>query len=144
MTKEAHSIGHAIRARRVALRLNQRDLAQAAKTTAAAVSHIERGIRMPSAGLLARLATALQCAADDILSGAVPSADGAPYISQVVATMKCLPAARQKEVVAFCNFVKHRKAHGRQEQSPWDVAPRLSLFHGPMASEAATAECCRS
>ena len=108
MSNQAHSIGDSVRARRVALRLSQRDLAHAAATTAAAVSHIERGIRQPSAGLLARLAGALQCSTDDLLNGSVASAEGSPHIQQVMAAMKSFPQAMQKEVVDFCEYLKHR------------------------------------
>ena len=114
MTKQAHLIGESLRSRRAALRLSQRDLARAAGTTAAAVSHIERGIRKPSAGLLARLAGALQCSADDLLSGAVAAADGDPLIQQVMAAMKSFPPAMQKEVVAFCEYLKHRNRRSRK------------------------------
>ena len=108
MTKQAHPIGGAIRTKRAALLLSQRDLARAAGTTAAAVSHIERGIRKPSAGLLARLAGALQCPSDDLLSGSVTAAEGNTYVRQVVAAMKSFPPAAQSEVVDFCEYLKHR------------------------------------
>ena len=62
-------IGEAVKQRRDALGLTQRALAMEANTTAAAVSHIERGQRQPSADLLARLASALDCRMDDLLTG---------------------------------------------------------------------------
>ena len=108
MTKQAPSMGESVRARRSALRLSQRDVACAAGTTAAAVSHIERGIRKPSAGLLARLAAALQCSADDLLRGVVRTEDESPCIRQVVAAMRSFPPSVQKGVVEFCEYLKHR------------------------------------
>ena len=108
MTKQAPSIGESVHARRVALDLSQRGLARAAGTTAAAVSHIERGIRNPSTGLLARIASALGCSVDDLLSGVVASVDEAPCIQQVVAAMRSFPPPLQKEVVEFCGYLKHR------------------------------------
>ena len=113
MTEKAHSIGDAVRVRRAELRLSQRDLAGAAGTTAAAVSHIERGLRNPSAGLLARLAAALQCSADSLISGSVADAEGSPLIWQVAAAMKSFPPAVQSEVVAFCEYLMHRRRRGR-------------------------------
>ena len=108
MTKQAPSIGESVRVRRVALDLSQRGLARAADTTAAAISHIERGMRNPSAGLLARISLALGCSADDLLRGEGRPAGPARHIEHVVAAMKSLPDALQKEIVDFCEYLKHR------------------------------------
>ena len=99
MSKQAVSIGESIRARRVALRLSQRDLACAAGTTAAAICHVERGIRKLSASLLVRLAGALQCSTDDLLGQAVPALEDEPCLQQVIAAMKSFPPAVQAEVL---------------------------------------------
>lgn len=105
---EAIPIGQCIRARRIALRLSQRDLAHAAGTTAAAVSHIERGARNLSAGLLIRIADALACSAGDLLTGAAAAVEPSPHLRQVAAAMKGFSAPVQKEVVDFCQYLKHR------------------------------------
>jgi transcriptional regulator with XRE-family HTH domain len=109
MRKHSASIGESIRARRIALRLSQRDLARAAGTTAASVSHIERGVRKLSAGLLARIAGALQCPTDLLLSGAADPSEGSPLLRQVVAAMKAFPPPLQREVADFCEYLKHRR-----------------------------------
>ena len=104
------SIGESIRTQRVSLHLSQRDLARAAGTTPAAISHIERGIRQPSAGLLARIAGALQCPADTLLRGVGgTTVEGPPHLRQVIAAMKGFPSPLQKEVVVFCEYLKHRR-----------------------------------
>lgn len=110
MSDKLVSIGKAILLRRTALRLSQRDLARAAGTTAAAISHIERGARNLSAALLARIADALQCPADSLLRGAagVPT-EGSPYLRQVIAAMNGFPSPLQKEVAAYCEYLKHRR-----------------------------------
>ena len=112
MSKQAASIGESIRARRIALRLSQRDLARAAGTTAAAVSHIERGARKLSAGLLARIAGVLQCPTDLLLSGASDPLEGSPHLRQVVAAMKAFLPPLQREVADFCEYLKHRSRKG--------------------------------
>ena len=108
MSEQAHSIGQSVRARRDELGLSQRDLARAAGTTAAAISHIERGTRNPSAGLLVRIADVLQCSANDLLSGAGAALDSSPYLRHVTAVMKSFSPPLQKEVADFCDYLKHR------------------------------------
>ena len=107
--KTGMSIGEAIRTRRVALRLSQRDLARAAGTTPAAISHIERGIRQPSAGLLARIAGDLQCPADALLNGVRGPTEDSSHLRRVIAAMKGFSAPLQKEVADFCEYLKHRR-----------------------------------
>ena len=108
MANQAGSIGKSVRSRRDALCLSQRDLARAAGTTAAAVSHIERSVRRPSASLLARIAGALQCSMDDLLAGGGLALEASPYLQQVIAAMKTFPPETQREVVAFCEYLKYR------------------------------------
>ena len=102
-------IGESIRAQRVSLHLSQRDLARAAGTTPAAISHIEREIRQPSAGLLARIAGALQCPADLLLSGARGPTEGSAHLRRVIAAMKGFPRPIQKEVADFCEYLKYQR-----------------------------------
>ena len=109
MTKQAPSMGESVRVRRSALKLSQRDLARAAGTTAAAVSHIERGIRNPSAGLLARIASVLGCSGDDLFRGALHREGEGRYIELVAAAMKSFTPPLQEEVADFCEYLKHRK-----------------------------------
>ena len=112
--KAGMSIGAAIRTRRAALRLSQRDLARAAGTTAAAISHIERGARNLSAGLLVRIADALQCSANDLLIGTSAATVASTHIGRVAAAMKGFPPPLQQEVVDFCEYLKHRSRKGER------------------------------
>lgn len=109
MAIQPPSIGETIRNRRSQLHLTQRDLARAAGTTAAAVSHIERGARNLSVGLLVRIAGALQCTAHDLLLGICDDRESSPHLDQVTVAMKGFPPALQKEVADFCDYLKHRK-----------------------------------
>jgi len=106
--KEAVAIGQSMRVRRIALHLSQRDLAHAAGTTAAAVSHIERGARNLSVGLLVRIADALQCPPNDLLTG-TDAETPSSHMHQVVIAMKGFPLPLQKEVADFCAYLKHRE-----------------------------------
>ena len=101
-------LGSAIRARRKRLGLTQREIALRARTTEAAISHIERGIRRPSAPLLARLAAALGCSADDLLAGVAGTAQESVYILRTVSCMKTLPPAVQEQVADYCDFLRRR------------------------------------
>lgn len=105
-------IGKAVKRRRDALGLSQRDLAAKAETTAAAVSHIERGQRQPSADLLGRLASALECSTDDLFSADPSPAVESLYLDRVTSAMKSFPASVQEEVAEYCAFLKHRRRKG--------------------------------
>ncbi len=113
----SRDLGSAIRAKRAALRLSQRDVARAAATTAAAISHIERGSRKPSAELLARIAAALGASMDELLRGPTGAQDHADqlYLRRVSATMRMLPPSAQKEVADFAEYIKYRTARQRGE-----------------------------
>jgi transcriptional regulator with XRE-family HTH domain len=106
-------LGKTIRDRRKALRLSQRELAHAAKTTAGAVCHIERGTRTPSAAMLARIAAALNCSTDGLLAGDKGHMETSGYAREVAAAMKLFPAGVQKEVANFCAYLRHREKKSR-------------------------------
>jgi transcriptional regulator with XRE-family HTH domain len=72
MDHVAKAIGARIRARRLALGLEQTDVALAVRVSSGSVSRWERGAYPPSWEALGRLATALQCSVPDLL----PSAGG--------------------------------------------------------------------
>lgn len=88
--------------------MSQRDLARLAKSTPAAVCHIERGIRNPSASLLARLAAALKCSTDWLLTGKERPTSSATPIDRVATAMKTLPPSMQEEVLRFCRRLQRR------------------------------------
>lgn len=110
---DQNCLGKAIRTRREALQLSQRELALSAKTTPGAVCHIERGTRTPSAAMLARIAAAMNCSTDKLLKGDKGEKEVSDYGRQVAAAMKLFPPDVQKEVVDFCAYLRHRKKKGR-------------------------------
>ena len=110
-TGSSQSIGMRVKQRRLDLGLSQRELAKLAGTTAAAVSHIERGQRRPSAELLGRLAGALECSTDELVSGdAKSTGEESIYIARVTSAMRMFPASVQEEVADYCDFLKARRA----------------------------------
>ena len=67
--KLVHSLGQAVRIRRLALKLSQESLAELADFDRTYVSLIERGARNPSFTNLCRLAHALKVTPSDLLQG---------------------------------------------------------------------------
>lgn len=100
--------GCAIRKQRKALRLTLKELAARAGTTEAAISHIERGIRRPSAEMLARLAGALDASTDDLLMGVVVETKKSQHIARVVNAMEAFPSSVQKQVADYCEFLRYQ------------------------------------
>ena len=113
--KGAKRIGENVQRRRSALGLSQRALAEKASTTAAAVSHIERGQRQPSADLLSRLAASLECSTDDLLSAKDSPSRESIYLARVTSTMKSMPMKVQEQVADYCDFLEARSR--RRERS---------------------------
>lgn len=110
-TGSTQPIGLRVKQRRSDLGLSQRELAKLAGTTAAAVSHIERSQRRPSADLLGRLAGALECSTDELMPGAPGLNDEESIcLARVTSAMKTFPAAVQEEVADYCDFLKTRRA----------------------------------
>ena len=110
--KRSKTIGENLQRRRSALGLSQRALAEKAGTTAAAVSHIERSQRQPSADLLGRLASALECTTDDLVSAKAAPSTESIYLARVTSAMKSFPASVQEEVAEYCAFLMHRRRKG--------------------------------
>ena len=108
-----NKIGKAIKAQRTSLGLSQKDLAAQAGTTESAVSHIERGIRKPSAEMLARLAGALGCSVDHLLAGVVPASKQTLYMQRVLHAMESMPPRLQEQVADFCDFLRQKKRSKR-------------------------------
>jgi len=111
--KGSKGIGENILQRRSALGLSQRALAEKAGTTAAAVSHIERGQRQPSADLLGRLAAALESPTDDLISSKPIAGSESIYMARVTSAMRSFPASVQEEVADYCDFLKQRHRSSR-------------------------------
>ena len=105
---QENRMGYALRKRREALRWTLREVAARAATTPAAVSHIERGIRKPSAEMVARLARALDCSIDDLLMGVVVEIKKGQHISRVVNAMNAFPPSIQKQVANYCEFLRYQ------------------------------------
>jgi len=103
-----NKIGCAIRSKRKALGLTLSEVAARAKTTQGAVSHIERGVRKPSAEMLARLASALDCSVDELLTGLVLEIKEGAYMSRIINAVKVFPPSIQKQVADYCDFLRHQ------------------------------------
>jgi HTH-type transcriptional regulator, cell division transcriptional repressor len=101
-------IGKALMLRRRALGRSQKEVAKLADTTAAAVSHIERGLRQPSADLLTRLASAVDCSANDLLAGTVSAPRENLHVARVLNAMKSLSPAQQEQIADYCDFLLKR------------------------------------
>lgn len=112
--KITSKIGENVLQRRSALTMSQRALAEKACTTAAAVSHIERGQRQPSADLLGRLAAALECTTDDLVSHKAAPSSESIYLARVTSAMRAFPAKVQEEVADYCDFLKKRQKGRRK------------------------------
>ena len=110
--KRTKKIGENVQQRRSALGLSQRALAEKASTTAAAVSHIERGQRQPSADLLSRLAAALECSTDHLVSAKDSPPPESIYLARVTSAMKSMPMKVQEQVSDYCDYLRDR--HGRR------------------------------
>ena len=91
--------------RRQALHRSQKAVAELAGTTASAVSHIERGLRQPSADLLTRLAAAVDCSANDLLAGTVSAPRENLHVTRVLNAMKTLPPSQQEHLADYCEFL---------------------------------------
>lgn len=112
-TSETNKIGQTIKTQRALLRMSQKDLAGKAETTEAAISHIERGMRKPSAEMLARLAGALGCSVDHLLAGVIPASKQSPYMQRVLHAMGSMPPRVQEQVADYCDFLRQKKRSKR-------------------------------
>ena len=91
---------------------SQKDVAKLAETTPAAISHIESGLRQPSADLLTRIAGALECTVNDLISGTVALPGENLCATRVLNAMRSLPPAVQEQVADYCEFlVKKAERH---------------------------------
>jgi transcriptional regulator with XRE-family HTH domain len=114
-TTDKNSLGVALRTRRKILMLTQKALAAQAGTTEATVSHLECGIRKPSAELLARLARVLSCTTDDLLAGEIAAQnEDSPYISIVTAAMKTMTPRVQEQLADYAIYLRDR--HEKQSR----------------------------
>ena len=112
--EDKDKIGKALMLRRQALHRSQKAVAKLAGTTASAVSHIERGLRQPSADLLTRLAGAVDCSAYDQLAGTVSAPRENLHVTRVLNAMKTLPPSQQEHVADYCEFLlKKAERHPR-------------------------------
>ena len=64
----AVDVGHRIRIRRTALKMKQKELADAVGVSHVYISYMERGARAINAEMLDHIATALQCQPADLLN----------------------------------------------------------------------------
>ncbi len=81
------SVGEYIREQRAAAQLSLRQLAQAADVSNPYLSQVERGLRKPSAEILAQIAKALEISAESlyIRAGILEPRQGEPSVTQALA-----------------------------------------------------------
>lgn len=69
-------LGENVRVRRVQLGMSGQQLAEQVGVTEPMISHIERGLKMPSVAVCVALAHALECTLDDLVLGSQPTEGG--------------------------------------------------------------------
>lgn len=69
-------LGENVRVRRVQLGMSGKQLAEQVGVTEPMISHIERGLKMPSVAVCVALAHALGCTLDDLVLGSQPTEGG--------------------------------------------------------------------
>lgn len=65
-------LGENVRVRRVRLGMSGKQLADQVGITEPMISHIERGLKMPSVAVCVALAHTLGCTLDDLVMGSLP------------------------------------------------------------------------
>jgi transcriptional regulator with XRE-family HTH domain len=108
----ATSIGETLQEHRRAARLTLRQLAERAGVSNPYLSQIERGLRRPSADVLARLAAALEISSDALsaraegLEPVEPAAPSGTVLAAVAADQALTPRQRRILVDLYQTFVR--------------------------------------
>ncbi|HTU08325.1 MAG TPA: helix-turn-helix domain-containing protein [Trebonia sp.] len=92
-------LGQRLRAARVQRNMSVRELARQVGCSASLVSQVERGLSMPSVGVLYSLATVLQCSLDKLLFGPAGSPAGAAGQRQPATSSPAAPPGDGADVV---------------------------------------------
>ncbi len=125
------TVGEYIREQRAAAQLSLRQLAQAADVSNPYLSQVERGLRKPSADILAQIAKALEISAESlyIRAGILEPRQGEPSVTQALAGDPTLTdrqrqslleiyAAFQSENAARRGTETHSASQGQSSVSP--------------------------
>lgn len=98
-------IGRRIKDRRVAMGLTQEAMAERAGITPTYASHIERGEKRPSLGVLVRIATALDITVDRLLTGSQP-ADRMAFLLDIEELMSRCTLQERRIIMAAAVAIK--------------------------------------
>lgn len=108
------SVGEYIREQRAAAQLSLRQLAQAADVSNPYLSQVERGLRRPSAEILAQIAKALQISAESLYlrAGILEPRQGDPSVTAALASDSTLTdRQRQSLLEIYAAFQSENAAH---------------------------------
>ena len=115
------SVGEYIREQRAAAQLSLRQLAQAADVSNPYLSQVERGLRKPSAEILAQIAKALQISAESLYvrAGILEPRQGDPSVTAALAGDSTLTdRQRQSLLEIYAAFQSENAAHRGTDSHP--------------------------
>lgn len=115
------SVGEYIREQRAAAQLSLRQLSKAAGVSNPYLSQVERGLRKPSAEILAQIAKALQISAESLYvrAGILEPRQGDPTVTAALANDPTLTERqRQSLLEIYAAFQAENDAHRGEEREP--------------------------
>ena len=115
------TVGEYIREQRAAAKLSLRQLAQAADVSNPYLSQVERGLRKPSAEILAQIAKALQISAESLYvrAGILEPRQGDPSVTEALASDSTLTdRQRQSLLEIYAAFQSENAAHRGADSRP--------------------------
>ncbi len=115
------SVGEYIREQRAVAQLSLRQLAQAADVSNPYLSQVERGLRKPSAEILAQIAKALQISAESLYvrAGILEPRQGDPSVTAALASDSTLTdRQRQSLLEIYAAFQSENAAHRGSDPHP--------------------------
>ena len=127
------SVGEYIREQRAAAQLSLRQLAQAADVSNPYLSQVERGLRRPSAEILAQIAKALKISAESLYerAGILEPRRGDPSVTAALAGDTTLTdRQRQSLLEIYAAFQSENAAHRGEDTHP---DPQARTGSGPSA-----------
>ena len=113
------SVGEYIREQRAAAQLSLRQLAKASDVSNPYLSQVERGLRKPSAEILAQIAKALEISAESlyIRAGILEPQHGDVTVTQALQTDETLTDRQRKSLLEIYAAFQTEHA-GRRDQTP--------------------------
>ena len=115
------SVGEYIREQRAAAQLSLRQLSKAAGVSNPYLSQVERGLRKPSAEILAQIAKALQISAESLYvrAGILEPRQGDPTVTAALTNDPTLTERqRQSLLEIYAAFQAENDAHRGEEGAP--------------------------